>query len=175
MNKGNSEKKLVVMFSILALVSFLLSSSVLPFTISREGFMRLPDLLLILCCIMPLFAGRVLCCIFALVCGFLQDLVISVPYNFSPVVYLVAVCVIPFFLGHFKTPGTLSGAVCALPCLALKTLVGVLVLTARYSDAGLGSVLMSVALPELVVNFACTIVMLFIIRRLVRWFGLGRI
>lgn len=175
MNYGNSEKKQIVMFGILALLCFLLSSSVLPFAISREGFMRLPDLLLVLCCIMPAFLGRVPCCIFALVCGFLQDLVISVPLHFSPIVYLASVCVVPYFLSYFKKPGTLSGAVCALPCFALKSLVGVLVLTAKYSDATIGSVLVTIALPEIVINFACTIIMLFIIRRVIRLFGLGHI
>ncbi len=168
----NADKKPVVILAVTAVICFLLSSSVIPFVFPKS--LGMPDLLLVLCCVISAFTARLPACIFALTLGFMQDLFIGVPMHFSPVVYLVAVLVMPALLRHFKNPGTVTCAVCSLVCFVPKSAVGIFMAMTKYDDAAFFDVVVKIVLPEILVNFACSLVLFFVMRRIARLAGAGQ-
>ncbi len=161
-NNNYNQSKSIVLFAVFSIICFLLSSSVLPF-FADSGNAPVPELLLCLVCVMPIYLDRKVSCIFALILGFLTDLFINEPVSFSPVVFVAAVLIVMVTGRYFSRPGTLSVSVCALPALAIRMIVDTVCYIARFSDSELFSVIIGKTLPHLIVNFASAIVITFIV------------
>ncbi len=168
---GETTKKNTAFFIIVSVVCFLLASSVIPF-FTVFGTMPCPDLLLCLCCVLPRFCAFKKSCVYAVALGFLSDLFINTPHLLSPVIYLAAAVLIPYFYGHIKKTGTVSAAVCSLPILLLRAILGTVVVLVIRQEATLGTVLKNIAFPELIVNFAFVLILGFILRVLTKHFGI---
>lgn len=159
-NKNN--KGIYVFFGVMSLAVFLVSASVLPFLAQTKNF-AMPDLALCLVCILPCFMPVKTACIYALSLGFLCDLFINSPVCFSPVIYLAAVCIMPFFHGHFSRVGAVTAAVCSIPAFLIRGIAGTAVMIYAYGGENFTGIITAKLLPELGVNLACSIVVCAII------------
>lgn len=154
---NKNSKGIYVFFGILSLIVFLVSASVLPFLSQTKNF-AMPDLALCLVCILPCFMSVKTACIYALSLGFLSDLFINSPVCFSPVIYLAAVCIMPYFHSHFSRVGTVTAAVCSIPAFLIRGTVGAAVMIYVYGGENFKSIITAKLLPELGVNLACSLV-----------------
>ncbi|MBP3580520.1 MAG: hypothetical protein J6K12_04655 [Clostridia bacterium] len=167
-------KKSTVFFAITGIIYFLIASSVLPFfgTFSNTPC---PDLLFCLVCVIPAYYDKKLCCIYAVLLGFLSDLFINTPFLFSPIVYLAAVVGVMYFYRFFKNFGTITASVCAMPVLAARQVLGTVIVMNVRQGANLGNVLIKVIVPEFFISFAFILVTGFLIRCLTRFFDIQKI
>ena len=171
--KGTSDSKNIVFLVVFGILCFLISASVLPFA-AEVGTMPCPDLLLCLCCVIPKFYEKKASCVFAVVLGFFSDLFINTPLLFSPVVYLLCAAFVPYFYGYFKKVGTVVSAVCALPLLILRQIVGTVIIMSVRKTAVLGTVVGKVIFPELMAEFAIVLVLSFVIKLVGGYFGVRK-
>lgn len=115
---------------------------------------------------------RNISCIFALTLGFLSDLFINPALHFSPLLYLASVLITPLFYFGFNRVGTVTASVCALCSLALAGFVRVF---AVFISAGgsLKELIFHITLPELLVNFAFTLLTGYLLKLLCSRFCRG--
>ena len=166
-----NDRRIYVFLGVMSLVVFLLSSSVMPFIAGEKAFPA-GDLMLCFACLVPAFVPVKSAVVFALVLGFLSDLFLNEPQCFSPIIFLVSVLLVSFFYRFFSRIGSLTMAVCALPCLAIRSIVDTFVIMASYKDSKAFDVLSAITLPSLAVNFALSIVTAFVLRKLIKKLGI---
>jgi hypothetical protein len=160
---NDNEKKLNIFLIISAVVCFLAASSVLPFT-AVKGSGAPCDILLCFVCAVPFFAGAKKAGIFALALGFAADLFIGMPTEFSPVIFLACIFIVPAVARLFSRAGTLVIAICTLPCIVMKDIFGMIVSLFTAEGADLSGVLSDYRPFTILVDFACAICLAFILR-----------
>lgn len=162
------EKNDSVMFLVIAsVVCFLLSSAVVPFLFD-SAFLPAPNLMLCFVCCIPAVTSIKTSAVFALVLGFLNDLFISEPTEFSPLVFLVSVCLVCYFHTHFSRIGTLVMAVCSIPAFVLSAIVMTFVVMAKFDGASAMAALTKFSVPYVAVNFAFAIIAAFAVRMFIK-------
>ena len=160
----NDSNGLHIFLSVSALVCFLLASSVIPFFGDKSSSLPTADILLCFVCTLCAFTDVKKALVYAVCLGFLSDLFVTPPTALSPVVFLVCVLLSRFAQGYFSRVGTLAVSVSTLLPGLLRLLVTVSV---TAINAGLPSAkhLFTSEFPMgIVINFACAIVLTFIMR-----------
>lgn len=158
-----NDKRLHIFLVCAAVICFLLASSVLPF--AAEGGRGEPcDIILCFVCTLPFFAGKRKAGIFALALGFAADLFINAPTAFSPVILLVCVFVVPAVARFFSGNGTLVMAICTLPCIIMKDVLGMAVSLFTAEGASISGVISHYRPFTVLADFACAICVAFIMR-----------
>ena len=132
------------------------------------------DLMLCFVVTVPCFAHKKASYVTAVLLGFFADLFINAPTCFSPVVYLACTAIVPLFHRYFVRIRPVTTAVCALPSIALRAIVGTVTLMTGFKGARLSSVLVCVILPEMLINFAFTLVCAFVCMFIVEKFRINR-
>lgn len=149
-----TEKSIKVFYAVVCVIFFLISGSVIPFM----GLKTMPDILLCLCCILPKYLPRKDCCVYGILLGFFTDLLVGSPMHFSPVIYLVPCVFAPYLFSFFNRVGTVTAAVCSLPFLLLKGIVGSVYLMSTEHTVSLSFIISRFILPELLVNFTSVLI-----------------
>lgn len=157
----------IVLLTVASVICFLLSTAVIPF-LFKSAFLPVPNLMLCFVCCIPSLASLKTSALFSLILGFLNDLFVSEPTSFSPIVFLVSVCLVCYFYTHFSRIGTHVMAVCSLPPIVLSAGVMTFAAMANFKDASALSVLTKLSLPYIAVNFAFAIITAFILRMITR-------
>lgn len=153
-----------VFLAIMAVVSFLLASSVLPFwSVSGKG-LPVPDIMLCFVCSLPAFTDLKKGSIYALSLGFLADLFVNVPTALSPVVFLFCMLLSHFCQRCFSRVGTLAIAISTIPCVLAKCLVSLVVAAITVGTKAAKGVLVSYFPMGLVTTFAVAIALAFVMR-----------
>lgn len=165
----NNDRRMYIFLAVSSLIVFLLSASVMPFSMKPTA-----DLMLCFVVVIPCFASKKAAYVTAVLLGFFADLFINAPTCFSPVVYLACTAIVPLFHRYFARMRFTTAAVCAIPSIALRALVGTVTLMASFKGATLSSVLSRVILPEMVINFAFTLVCAFVCIFVVEKFRINR-
>ena len=160
---NDNEKKLNIFLIISAVICFLAASSVLPFAVGK-GMGTPCDILLCFVCALPFFAGVKKAGIFALALGFAADLFIGTPTDFSPLVFLVCIFIVPAVARLFSRTGTLVIAICTLPCILMKDAFGMIVSLFATEGANLAGVLGDYRPFTILMDFACAICLAFVLR-----------
>lgn len=150
-----------------SVICFLLSSAVIPFLFKSE-FLPVPNLMLCFVCCIPAVASLKTSAIFALALGFINDLFVAEPTSFSPIVFLVSVCLVCYFYTHFSRIGTHVMAVCSLAPIVLSAIVMTFAAMAQFKGASASAVLTKMTIPYIAVNFAFAIVAAFAIRMFIK-------
>ena len=160
---NDNEKRLNVFLIISAVICFLVAASVLPFA-TGKGMGAPCDILLCFVCTLPFFAGMKKAGIFALALGFANDLFIGAPTQFSPVIFLVCVFIVPAIARFFSRVGTLVIAICTLPCILMKDVFGMAVSLLVTEGANVAGILRDYRPFTILMDFACAICLAFILR-----------
>lgn len=148
---------------VFAVICFLISCSVVPFVFESK---KLPPPNLILCfvCCVPAFTSLKPSAVYALVMGLLCDLFVGFPTAFSPIVFLISVCMISSFYKRFSRIGTHVIAVCSLSGIILSAAVTTFASLAALKEARTIAVLSRISVPMIAANFAVVLVLAFIMR-----------
>lgn len=162
-SKEKNKKRLYIFLVIWGLVLFLVQGTVVPFLANAKN-MPLADLLLCFVCIIPCFASIKTSAVFAVCAGFLVDLFINYPTALSPLVYLSGVCLVYLIFGYFSNINVVTAAVCSIPAFLLRATVECAgVIFAGGKTQLLWSVLCRYFVYGVMINFACVLVIAFIL------------
>jgi len=161
MKKDN--RRLYIFLGVSALTAFLLASSVLPFF--RKGLTGYsPDVMLCFVCALPAFTDIKKGGIYALCLGFMADLFVTPPTNLSPLVFLGCMCLSYICQRYFSRVGSLVIAICTLPSVLAKCLVSSVVTAITVDGVNIWQALSKLQLMNIVFDFACAIVVSFLMR-----------
>ena len=160
----NDGKGLHIFLSVFALVCFLLASSVIPFFSGKNPQLPTADILLCFVCALCAFTDVKKASVYALCLGFLADLFIFPPTALSPIVFLVCVLLSRFFQGYFSRVGTLAISISTLFCSLLRLFVSAAVTAINAGVSASGHLLKYEFPMGIIIDFACAIVLTFIMR-----------
>jgi len=173
MIKEKTNTGMNVFFGILFFLYLLLSSSAMPL-FDETGPGIKPDILLSLCCVCPLFAGKKASCVYAVIFGFVSDIIVTPPFHFSPVLFFLCAAAIPVMARSFSKPTVAVCAVFSLPFLLLRAITGSFYLLSQFPEITTGEMLSRCIVPETLFNFACVIITYFISFAVIKLFRLDR-
>lgn len=156
-----------VFASVMGLITFLLSASVMPFLAGAKN-LPAPDLMLALVCALSVLLPVRHACIFAVIFGFVADIFIYAPTAFSPIVYLAAVLIVPNLLRFFTRHGTVIIAVCSVPAILLRCVVRMFATAAEFAEPSFLQIARDSLVYTFLFTFACVIVICFICRLFIR-------
>lgn len=160
-----------VLFAVLFVLYFLLSSSVMPLLDgTKPGIV--PDIMLCLCCVAPLFLERRTACVMALVAGAFTDLFVMPPFHFSPVLFFLAAYFIPEITKVFSKLNAAGAATGSVLFLLARGILGTFYLISQFSGASFANILTKCIIPEFLINFAFVIITYFVASLAARLFRL---
>lgn len=157
------DRGLYIFLGVSALIAFLFASSVLPF-FGRGTAGFVPDVMLCFVCALPAFTDIKKGGIYALCLGFLADLFVTPPTSLSPFVFLACMCISHMCLNHFSRVGSLAVAICTLPSVLFKSLVSVISTAITVDGVNLRQALLKLSLTDFLGDFACAIVVAYLLR-----------
>ncbi len=153
-------------------IYFLLSAVVVP-RLNNYGYGIVPDAMFALCMVFSLFANKKSACIYAVIFGTLMDLFVMPPFHFSPVVYFLSAYFITRFSWVFSKITAPVAAVCSVPFLLARAVVGMFYLLYSYK-APLGQIMSKCIAPEFFFNLAAVIVTFFIFKLVLKIFKINK-
>ncbi len=164
MYKDKQKNGVTILFAVIFAVYFLLSAVEVPVIKIN------PEILLCLACVCPAFCSTKSSAVLCLVFGFLTDISVTPPQHFSPLVFLLCAFAMPKLLGFFSRVDAGVCAVCSLPLLLCRSVVGLAYLMNLHKGVGVWQLIKTLLLPELVLNVAGVIITYFICVALVKLF-----
>lgn len=174
MRLSDSHVKKNVFFTVLFVLAFLLSASVLPYATVPLGENKGDigfDLLFALSIVTGMvYENRRAAAIIALVFGALSDFFITPPIHLSPLLFLLGAYFGARALGVFFSANAATAAVASIPFFLLRSLVGGVYLSSHATGAGLSEIIRTVLLPELCCNVAAVFVTYLIVNFLYKIF-----
>lgn len=153
-----------IFLAAMALICFLLASSVLPFYSAPDSKLPTPDIMLCFVCALPAFADIKKSSIYALSLGLLADLFINPPTALSPIVFLCCMLLSHFCQRYFSRVGTLAIAISTIPCILLKCIVSAIVAALTVGGGAVKGIVVSYIPMGFVTAFATAIALSFVMR-----------
>ena len=174
MKIAGSENKNRIFFTVIFVIGFIVSASVMPYVPGAVfiGHGRVTaDLLFALSIVCGIiYDDRKAISIIALVFGILSDIFLTPPIHISPVLFLLGAYYSSKTVSVFTHTGAVTAAIASIPFFLLRAVTGCIFIMSENSNIGLAKILKLAVLPE----FACNVVTVFfayiVVNFLYKWF-----
>ncbi len=180
MNRGETETRTKVFYSIIFTITFLFAAVIVPRMGITFSFLSFggkisvsrvtPDILLSLVIICSMICSNRLACVLGLVFGFIYDVTAGTPYMFTPVIYTVSGIVAPKLSESFANKGIFGVLVSALEIFAARGVITAFYHLATWREVSLSTLVVGTVLPEILYNLIAAAVMFYITVFLARLF-----
>lgn len=161
MKTAGSETKNRIFFTVIFVLGFIVSASVMPYVPGGifAGHGRVTaDLLFALSIVCGIiYDDRKTVSILALVFGIVSDIFITPPIHISPVLFLLGAYYSSKTVNVFTHTGAVTAAIASIPFFFLRAVTGCIFIMSENSSIGLVKILKLAVLPE----FACNVVTVF--------------
>lgn len=168
------EKKSDIFFIVFFLICFVLASRLMPLVAisfsKSSGLTAKADILLGSVISLSLLRGKKYASYYALVSGFLFDVIVGNPYSFSPVVFFLCAYFAGLAASPFSHKTPLSVLLASAMLLWVRALFSFFYLIAVSGDSGAGDILLFGVLPEYIANILITTLVFSVMRILMAVF-----
>ncbi len=156
MLKFLKDKKISIFFIIYFVALFVLSTTLMPMLsleFSKSGGISAgADILLGSVISLGLLRGKKRASLFGMVVGFIFDIYVGNPYDFSPLIYFLCAYCANYAATPFSRKTPLSAMLVAAMLVWIKSLFSFFYLIATSGESGIPTILLYGVLPEYIAN-----------------------